>query len=94
MLNPEAFFGQNLKFSKLGETWHRGTLPYAYYDFHVYFSQIFFIHVFVQIWYHNQDFVELTEILWRGTLPYAYYSFNVHFFKILFIWKIWSQKIL
>ena len=57
MLNPEAFFGQNLKFSKLGETWHRGTLPYAYYDFHVYFSQIFFIHVLGQIWYHNLDFV-------------------------------------
>ena len=81
-----TFFGQiwsqNLKFSKLTETWCRGTLLYAYYDFDVYFCKIFSF--------------KLTDIWYRGRLLYAYFDFNVYFFKILssiFFGEIWSQNL-
>ena len=48
---------QNLKFSKLTKIWYRGALVYAYYDFNVYFSKIFAVHVFFgQIWSNNLNF--------------------------------------
>ena len=50
ILHPKVFFGQiwsqKLKFSKLTEIWYRGTLLYTYYDFNVYFSNIFVTRVF------------------------------------------------
>ena len=36
-----------MQFSKLTETWYKGTLLYAYYDFNIYFSNIFVTHVFL-----------------------------------------------
>ena len=50
ILSPKVFFGQiwsqKLKFSRLAKIWCRGILPYPYFDFNVYFSKIFVIHIF------------------------------------------------
>ena len=50
----------NMKFSKLTEIWHRGTLLYVYYNFNVYFFKVFVTHVFWANLVLNLDFFKLT----------------------------------
>ena len=51
ILHPKVFFGQicsqKLNFFKLTEIWYSGTLLYPHFEFNVYFSKIFVIHIFL-----------------------------------------------
>ena len=51
ILHPKVFFGQiwsqKLKFSKFTKIWYRGILLYPYFDFDVYFSEIFVINIYL-----------------------------------------------
>ena len=78
-------WSQNLKFFRLTEVWYRGRLPYAYFDFNVYFFKILFTHIFGANLVPKSEVFRLIEIWYRSRLSYAYFDFNVYFFKILFI---------
>ena len=51
ILHPKVFFGQiwsqKLKFSKLIKIWYRVTLLYPHFEFNIYFSKSFVIHIFL-----------------------------------------------
>ena len=64
--NSKVFFGEiwsrKLKFSKLTEIWDRGILLYAYYDFNVYFFEMFVIHIF---WATLVPKSQVLQIMWN-----------------------------
>ena len=72
---------QNVMFSRLTKVWYyRDTLPYAYYEFNVYFSN-FLPYFLGKIWSQNLKFFKLTEIWFRVRLLYSYYDFKIYFFR-------------
>ena len=78
-------WSQNLKFFKFTEIWQRGRLPYAYFNFNVYFFKILFIYIF------GTNLVPKSEVLQIGwNLVQVDYHMLISilmfvFFKILFI---------
>ena len=91
------FFGQicsqNFKFSKLSESWYRGTLLYAYNDFNVYFSKIFVTHVFGANLVPWSGFLQIDWDFVEGYIANAYFDFNVYFFKIFVIHIFWVNLV-
>ena len=79
-------WSQNLKFFKLTEIWYRGRLPYAYFDFNVYFFKILFIHSF------REKLVPKSEVLqidWN-LVDYHILISIVMFIFSKFLWFIFS----
>ena len=84
---------QNLKFFKLTEISHMGSLLYAMLlrFYCLYFQNFCHWYFFGLICSQNLKFSKLNQIWYRDALLYAYYNFNVYFSKI-FVTRVFSEK--